>query len=78
MDELKKICTSCGSEHLAGPYGTREIVWYGVFAHVACEAYVCLVCGHVEHFCIQSDIDKIRRDFKKRQEKQHQEEFFTK
>ncbi|MFX1560723.1 MAG: hypothetical protein ACFFBL_09060 [Promethearchaeota archaeon] len=66
MDELKKICTSCGSEQLAGPFRSKT-VWYGMFSYVMSDAYVCLVCGHVEDFFTQVDIEKIRRKFEKGQ-----------
>ncbi|MFW9769242.1 MAG: hypothetical protein ACFFEM_10510 [Candidatus Thorarchaeota archaeon] len=67
MDELKKVCTSCGSEKLAGPFRSKTIVWFGMFSHAASDAYVCLVCGHVEDFFTQVDIEKIRRKFDKNQ-----------
>jgi len=68
LNDLKRLCTACGSEQLAGPYVTKSHVWYGVFSYIRSGAFVCLDCGHIEHYCSKEGFDIIRRKAEKNQE----------
>ena len=71
---MKRLCTSCGSEQLAGPYATSSFLKYGFYS-IREESYVCLDCGHVENFCTGSSLDTIRKRAMKEQEKQNKKKY---
>ena len=75
MENMKRICTSCGSHQLAGPYRTDSWLKYGAFGSIAEESYVCLDCGHVENFCAGSSLDTVRRRAMKKQEKENRKKY---
>jgi hypothetical protein len=75
LNNNKKVCTSCGSDQLAGPFVTSSFLRYGTIHNAREKSFVCLDCGHVDNYCSDSNLDDIRKRAMQKQEKDDQKRY---